>query len=576
MGIPAGSRLSSYQPNKNMQPQIKSVLYCRVSSKEQEETGYSLDAQEKLLKEYAAKNNFSICKIFRNSESASGKQVRQTFEEMLNYTNKRSVPVILCEKIDRLTRNLKDASVIDSWIKADSGRSVHFVKESFVLNDKTKAHENLVWDMKVAIARFYTNNLSEEVKKGQKEKIAQGWLPARAKLGYKTVGEKGHRTHIVSEAEAPFIKRMFELYASGNYSLKALVETMQNEGMRNEYGRKIPKSRMHKMLSDPFYCGKIQWKGQIYDGQHQPIVSQELFDKANFILKRKKAPTYSKHLFTFRKMIRCGECGGIVTGEIKKGHVYYHCSHYKGCSQRLCTREEEIEKKIIGIFDFFKSITPKEAEEIKDKIKANHAKEAEYKENALKGLYARYEALQKRLDRLYDDRLDARIAPEMWERKQGEINAEQAVLKEQIGRIKDEETKYFEIGINILDLARRAAEIYEKRSPEEKRMLLSHIFLNLILKDGNVAYSLTKPVEKIAKRVQEKLDVGKNFEQNQNTAIYSDALSINPSSYAMELSEPRNNFRTSRKSPVKAQFGNSIPESRPLLRRLDSNQRPSA
>ena len=150
----------------------KSVLYCRVSSKDQEETGYSLPAQEKLLKDYS-QNKFRINKIFSISESASGKKIRDTFQEMLKYLKQNQISVIVCEKIDRLTRNLKDAAIINDWVQSNPKHEVHFVKESFVLNKNTKAHENLVWDMKVAIARFYTNNLSEEVQKGFKEKISQ-------------------------------------------------------------------------------------------------------------------------------------------------------------------------------------------------------------------------------------------------------------------------------------------------------------------------------------------------------------------------------------------------------------------
>jgi site-specific DNA recombinase len=211
----------------------KAIILCRVSSKEQEETGYSLEAQEKLLKEYSLKKKLDIIKIFKISESASGKQTRKLFHEMFSYTNKNKVVSICCEKIDRLTRNLKDADVVNEWIQVDGEREVHFVKENFVLNKNTKAHENFVWDMKVAIARFYTNNLSEEVKKGQKEKLAQGWLPTKPPLGYKTTGEKGHKTHYIDQEKAPFIKKMFELYSSGNYSTKALTAVMFTEGMRN-------------------------------------------------------------------------------------------------------------------------------------------------------------------------------------------------------------------------------------------------------------------------------------------------------------------------------------------------------
>src|SRR3989344_651511 len=198
---------------------MKAVSYARVSSREQEESGYSLEAQAKLAQEYADRKGLKTVKAFSVTESASGRQVRKVFLEMLAYTNKNGIDVILCEKIDRLTRNPKDASLVDEWVRAKSSREVHFIKENFVLNQNTRAHENLVWDIKVAIARFYTNNLSEEVKKGQKEKISQGWLPTKPPLGYQTVGDKGHKIHIVDPVAGPLIKRAFEMYASGNYSI---------------------------------------------------------------------------------------------------------------------------------------------------------------------------------------------------------------------------------------------------------------------------------------------------------------------------------------------------------------------
>src|SRR5262245_49036770 len=104
-------------------PGQKAVIYCRVSSKEQEDSGYSLDAQEKLLKHYAIKNNFAVAKVYRISESASGRQIRKIFNEMLQYITQHKIPIVLCEKIDRLTRNPKDAGTIDEWVRDDTLRA---------------------------------------------------------------------------------------------------------------------------------------------------------------------------------------------------------------------------------------------------------------------------------------------------------------------------------------------------------------------------------------------------------------------------------------------------------------------
>ncbi|MFH1855330.1 MAG: recombinase family protein, partial [bacterium] len=107
--------------------QTKTVLFARVSSREQEDSGYSLPSQEKLLTEYAEKRNFNIAKKFSISESASGRYQRKTFEEMLAYSKKNNIKIIVCEKVDRLTRNLKDAVSVNEWINSNPEHQVHFV-----------------------------------------------------------------------------------------------------------------------------------------------------------------------------------------------------------------------------------------------------------------------------------------------------------------------------------------------------------------------------------------------------------------------------------------------------------------
>src|SRR3989338_10682809 len=92
---------------------MKAVTYCRVSSKEQEESGYSLPAQEKFLREYAERHSFEVSKVFSVAESASGVKQRQIFAEMMAYMQKHAIKILICEKVDRLSRNFKDAVEID-------------------------------------------------------------------------------------------------------------------------------------------------------------------------------------------------------------------------------------------------------------------------------------------------------------------------------------------------------------------------------------------------------------------------------------------------------------------------------
>jgi site-specific DNA recombinase len=348
---------------------MKAVLFCRVSSKEQEETGYSLPAQEKLLKSYCDKQGFTSEKVFSISESASGKKQRETFSEMLSFVKDSNIKLLICEKADRLTRNFKDMVMIDEWLEEDEERQVHLVKDSLVLHKDSRSQEKLNWGIRILFAKNYIDNLSEEVKKGYKEKLSQGWLPRPAPLGYKTIGEQGHKIHVVDESTAPFIRRMFKLYASGEYALTDLTETLYQEGLRRKSGNKIHKSRIHLMLSDPFYIGDIRWQGKILPGKHEPLIERDLYDQVQRVLSGKSVHRHNNHAFTFKGLLHCSECHGLITWETHKGIVYGHCNHFHNCSQKVWIKQGEAESQLSSAFASLQISSPRLSEWVKRPLK---------------------------------------------------------------------------------------------------------------------------------------------------------------------------------------------------------------
>jgi len=475
------------------------ILYCRVSSKEQEEKGYSLEAQETLLCSHAERNELIISKTFKISESASGKQIRKTFDEMLRYIKRRKINIILCEKIDRLTRNLKDGATISDWVNGNPLREVHFVKENFIVSQDTKAHENLVWDMKVAIARFYTNNLSEEVKKGQKAKIEAGWLPSGNKLGYKVIGETGHKTHIPDKKIAPYIKRAFELYNSGNYTINRLVATLYEEGLRSKNGKQVMKSTLHRLLGDPFYCGYIIWNGEEYEGKHQSIISETLFNNVQEKLKRTyKAGQIKKHFHVFKGLIKCAECGCLVSWETQKGHNYGRCKGYKPCSKKGYIRQEVVEKKIDDLLEKIKPKSQAVLDWINRALKEKHKDKKIYSKNTRESLNKELKKIENRLDKVYEDKLDSTISIEYYKKKYHEFSKKKKEILGELGRLEKRVVNYYEIGVEIHELAFTAREKYHssKASVDDKRTLISRIFSEISLnKDKTLDIKYTPAFE---------------------------------------------------------------------------------
>jgi len=460
----------------------KAVIYCRVSSKEQEDTGYSLPAQEKLLAEYAQRKGLTILKVFSVAESASGSKQRKIFGEMMEYMRKRGIEILLCEKVDRLTRNLKEAVVVNDWIETNDERQIHFVKQNLVIHKNAKSDEKFRWDIEIVLAKKYISNLSEEVKKGQKEKLAQGWLPTRPPTGYKTIGEKGHKTNIINEETAPLIRKMFELYATGNYSVVSLEDEMYKVGLRSVNGNKILQSRIYDLLQDPFYYGKMRWNGEVYPANHEPLISKELFEKVQSILKRRgKNPVVTRHNYLFQSKIFYEGCGGVLSWETQKGTLYGHCNNHlksRNCSKKTYIKEKNVEEQISNVF---LKIAPKNEAVLKwieEIIKEENSGQVKLRETEIQRLNGLLGSIRKQKDKYFEAKINREVDLDYCDKKITECKIEENTLELALERINNKSDEYQDLSLIIHELAFRAKDIYEKATIDEKKLLFAQLFTN--------------------------------------------------------------------------------------------------
>ena len=482
---------------------MKIVLFARVSSKEQEMEGYSLPSQEKLLTDYAQRRNFDIGKVFSISESAAGRKQRKTFIEMLNYVIKNKINIIICEKVDRATRNLKDAVAINDWLEENPERQIHFVKQNLIIHKNSKSDEKFRWDIEVVLARKYITNLSEEVKKGQKEKLAQGWLPVKPPLGYKSTGTKGHITHFIDPEKGLLVKRTFELYSGGNYSLAALIKTMKQEGLRNCKNQPLVKSTIHKLLSNHFYYGKNEWNGELYNGKQEPLISKELFDLVQEKLSYKFGgkPRYRKHLPVFKAKIKCEGCGGVVTWECQKGHWYGHCNHYRDCPQQKWIKQTQVEDQMVKYYIKAMPNNKRILKWLEEALKRSHVNEIDYNTERREELNRIIKTADQRIEGAYRDKLDGRMPIALCEKLIKESNKEKEESIDSLAKLSESRAAYYKAGYSIHELAMQTAKIYnsEKATSKEKRLLLSYIFSNFSLNEGIIRVEYTPAFEFLIK-----------------------------------------------------------------------------
>ena len=206
-----------------MEQRIKAVIYARVSSEEQKKEGFSIPAQLDLLRSFAKQHNIDVVREFEEAETA--KQAgRHQFNEMLKFLKKsKDVKTVLCEKTDRLYRNFTDYVDLDV---DTTGYTVYLVKEGVVLSPLSTSHEKFVHGLKVLLSKNFIDNLREETQKGRLKKASEGYFIGQVPYGYKKLDP---RTTVIDEEKAPFVRRAFELYATG-ISLERVKEQLHEEG----------------------------------------------------------------------------------------------------------------------------------------------------------------------------------------------------------------------------------------------------------------------------------------------------------------------------------------------------------
>lgn len=472
-------------------PHKKYFSYIRVSTQRQGQTGTSLAEQQAAIERYANLWNLTIVKRFEECETAA-KQGRPVFLEMLKALRGGKADGVIIHKIDRSARNLKDWADLGSLV--DAGMEIHFASESLDLNSRGG---RLSADIQAVVASDYIRNLREETKKGIYGRLKQGLYPFPAVIGYKNCGKGNPKK--ADPIQAPFIKQVFEFYATGNWGLIALVEKMYELGLRNKNNKKVTLNGLSTILHNPFYMGviRIVKTGEMFAGIHPPIISKELFGEVQAVFENKNIKKQNRHFFVFRRKIRCQNCQNRLIPEWQKGNVYYRC-HTRNC-QKNTLKEEAIEKELLGLFnkmrlsdqeyDFLRSEAAKEEKTLKTDVETNRQQ-----------LMLRQDLIKERISRLADGYMDGVFDKETYLAKKNALIFEEQNIKEQLTKsrnINEQILTRFEL---FLELANSAYLSYQSAKPEDKRELVETLTSNFIGKGKSVLITLEKPFQMVAER----------------------------------------------------------------------------
>lgn len=466
----------------------EAVIYLRVSRKGQEENGYSLDAQEKMCREYAAKEGLKVVKMWKGAESAWGKIERANFKEMIQYVKKHpEIKHIVFDIEDRMTRNYRDKLYIDELVFGGHSVTVHFARTRSIYGADATPEKKFALNIGVAVSAKLSDDISRKTTMGMTEKAEQGIYPARAPIGY----VNNHRTSKIDidPERAPFVQRLFEMAASGEYSLQMIEDILYAEGLRERlHNGRVRKSTLYRVLHNPMYYGTFRWGKKFYPGIHEPLITKDLFERANKALSLFERPRVTTRNYPFSNLLHCKDCGCSIVGDFaKKKYMYYRCSFAKG--QHLhekYIREHQLDEAFAALIDAI-SLKPGVVAWLQKavEIRLKHLEKAQNK--ATGGLKAELSKKQTELERLYDEGWEKGYPAEFIKRTEERLKTAIAELTQQIQAQTIQPDAVRQKSTDILKLVCNMGTIYRAAPLSEKKPLLRHIASDFVL-DGHKIY----------------------------------------------------------------------------------------
>ena len=471
---------------------MKYFLYARKSTDEEDRQVLSIESQITELREFALKENLIIAKEFIESKTAKSPG-RPVFNEMIALMETSNEKVgILAWHPDRLARNSIDGGKIIYLVDTGKIESLKFLTFWFDNTPQGKFMLNIAFGQ----SKYYVDSLSENVKRGIRQKLRRGEWPGLAPPGY--LNDLRTHTIVQDPTRSRIIKKLFLAYATGKHSLRYLQKLSLSFGLVSRYGNKpIAVSKIQKMLKNPFYYGVFIHKGEMYQGSHEPIISKQLFDKVQRVMKERGKPRKAKVklAFAFRGTFNCGECGRSITAEKKtkksgRTYTYYRCTKKNVvCNQKYLEEQPFVEQ----LNELFQKVALND--DLKDKFLREWQKDykkAQSEKPSAQNLKLELKKLEEKQMRLLDAYLDQAISEEEYTKAKEKIINFKIDLKEKIKDFGRKGNNWLEPFKEWILSAHQAVRYANTENLEEKRSFLQKIGSNFRLTGQKVACQLEK------------------------------------------------------------------------------------
>lgn len=517
-------------------------IYCRKSSEAEDRQVLSIESQTRDMEQLAARLNISVVEILTESKSAK-EPGRPVFNAMMQRLYRGEAAGILCWKLDRLARNPVDGGSI-IWAIKQQGIKVMTPAQSYARED-----DNIIlMYIEFGMAQKYVDDLSRNVKRGNRTKAENGWVPGKVPPGYLNHTDKLTAQNIVVKDPDCFalVRQMWDMMLTGIHLPTHILARANTEwGLRTrpsrlQGGRPLARSAIYKIFTNPFYYGRFehpQGSGNWYQGKHEAMITLAEYDQVQILLGHKGNPRpQSQRGFAYTGLIRCGDCQRAVTAEEKHqlicshcklkfayrqreacprcgipiakmnaptrlSYVYYHCSKSRRplCRQKHVT-QSELERQLLAslgaitISRPFKEWALRHLQELHEMQRAPLAEIQKAQQKAHQDCLAQIEGLL-RLKTSSANQDGSLLSNAEYAGRRSALLKEKTILELQLHDASAHVEQALEQSEDVFDTAQAIQERFMNGDVTTKKMILKSVSSNLSLIDKKLLFEAKKPFQ---------------------------------------------------------------------------------
>ncbi|MFH0806574.1 MAG: recombinase family protein [Candidatus Brennerbacteria bacterium] len=473
------------------------LIYCRVSTDEQAEKGYSLETQEKLCRDFAKRSGFAVTTVYRDDGRSGTSLDRPALKALLAHVQgEQPVQAVIIQETDRLARSTIDHLTIKALLQKASVKLISVAQP--MLDDSPEG--NMIDTIIASVNQFQSDINSRKTRKGLQEKFELGWWPGWAPLGYMSEEKEGKKIVVPDPHRWHLIRKGLKLYLTGNYSAIEVSDALFEQGLQSYSNKKVCNSIMTNTLRNPFYAGMMKWNGQEKLGNHKPMITLEehrqilrILDAHNFHASRRR-----KHRFLLLGFAFCNLCGGRFTAE-KHGTrnlVYYHCDFRgrRGQEKPHTNEGQNIDASVLEckVEEAFQNIqfSDEFVQMLLVETRKLHSQTRQETEAQKRTLLNQRLGLEQKRDLAEEKLLSGTIHDHDFKRLRDKLNTEVSRIQNQLLELDSKHENDMDVVRDVLQIARDITEGYKSANYELKRAYLGLFWDRFLVQDRQIVKAL--------------------------------------------------------------------------------------